>query len=152
MKGQQVLFSTGKDDWRTPQGLFDQYDQIYSFDLDGAADESNHLVRHYLGPGGMAEDALVVSWSDYGHRVWLNPPYSLVKEFVTKAAAEQAHGVLTVALLPARTDTRWFHDYIYSNVNASVKFLRGRLKFGTSEGVSKHSAPFPSMIVTFFPV
>lgn len=80
-----------------------------------------------------------------GYRVWCNPPYGrYIREWVAKAAAAGDEGAeVVVMLLPARTDTKWFHDYIYHK--AEIRFIRGRLKFGGS----KNSAPFPSMIVIF---
>lgn len=79
------------------------------------------------------------SWD--GERVFCNPPYGReIKEWVKKASESDA---VTVMLLPARTDTAWFHDYIYNK--HKIDFFRGRLKFGDS----KNSAPFPSMLVTF---
>lgn len=80
-----------------------------------------------------------------GSRVFCNPPYGReIGKWVEKAYQEnQEHGSLVVMLLPARTDTRWFHDFIYRK--AEIRFVRGRLKFGDS----KNSAPFPSMVVIF---
>lgn len=82
-----------------------------------------------------------------GHRVFCNPPYGrTIGEWVRKASEESKKpGTIVVMLLPARTDTRWFHDYIYHQ--ADIDFLKGRLKFGGA----KTSAPFPSMVVTFNP-
>ena len=79
-----------------------------------------------------------------GCRVWLNPPYGrTIGAWIRKAYEEaQKPDTIVVMLLPARTDTAWFHDYC---VKGEVEFLRGRLKFGGS----KNSAPFPSMIVVF---
>lgn len=77
-------------------------------------------------------------------RVWCNPPYGReIGKWVEKAYDESLKGAMVVMLLPARTDTRWFHDYIYNK--AEIRFVRGRLKFGDS----KNSAPFPSMVVIF---
>ena len=80
-----------------------------------------------------------------GHRVFCNPPYGReIGKWVKKAfRTNEDHGNLVVMLLPARTDTKWFHDYIYHK--AEIRFIRGRLKFGDS----KNSAPFPSMVVVY---
>jgi hypothetical protein len=93
---------------------------------------------------------LTVSWW-FGRPVWCNPPYSLAKAFVAKAAAEQRLGVTSVLLIPARTDTRYFHEHIWDKAlhrprpGVEVRFLKGRLKFVGAT----NSAPFPSMIVVF---
>jgi len=73
--------------------------------------------------------------------VFCNPPYSKIKDWVKKCYDEAATGATVVLLIPARTDTRYFHDYIYKQ--HEIRFIKGRLKFGDS----KNSAPFPSMIV-----
>jgi site-specific DNA-methyltransferase (adenine-specific) len=76
----------------------------------------------------------------------MNPPYGRdLGKWVKKAADEAKRGATVVALLPARTDTKWFHDHIYKKPYVQIEFLKGRLKFGSS----KNSAPFPSMIVVF---
>ena len=80
-----------------------------------------------------------------GWRVFCNPPYGrVIGEWVKKAYQESKQpNTLVVMLLPARTDTRWFHDYIYGK--AEIRFVKGRLKFGGCD----NPAPFPSMIVIF---
>jgi len=93
-----------------------------------------------------AKDILPQRWTDFhriggGSTAWCNPPYGReIGKWVKKAAESKA---LVVMLLPARTDTAWFHDYIYHK--AEIRFIRGRLKFGDG----KNSAPFPSMVVVF---
>ena len=83
-----------------------------------------------------------------GEAVFCNPPYGKpIKDFVLKAAYEIQHNAtVIVMLLPARTDTRWFHDYLYNKPNVAIRFLRGRLKFGGR----KDNAPFPNMIVVMW--
>jgi site-specific DNA-methyltransferase (adenine-specific) len=145
-----ACLSTGKDDWCTPDELFKRYDDEYNFLLDAAADESNTKCMLWFGRNGMAEDALTADWEttlEMGH-IWLNPPYSrgLQAKFVERAVAaviatrRQNH---IVCLLPARTDTALFHDYI--KPFGAIEFLRGRVKFKGA----KAGAPFPSMIVVF---
>lgn len=142
-----ACLSTGKDDWETPDDLFGTYDALFHFVLDAAANETNHKVDKWFGPGGVASDALAIDWLDYtAGPIWLNPPYSKVLQaaFVKKAAS-YAGDLTTVCLLPARTDTKLFHEVIWNNYHADVTFLKGRLKFkGAAQG-----APFPSMIVVF---
>lgn len=109
----------------------------FDFNLDAAASDQNHKCKRYFTK---SENGLAQPWVG---TVWCNPPYGRdVGKWVAKAESEHTkHGNTIVMLLPARTDTKWFHDYIYGK--AEIRFVRGRLKFGGS----KNSAPFPSMIV-----
>ncbi len=129
------------DDWATPIELFKQLDAQHDFDIDVAASLNNHLCDEWLGldhPDESKRDGLTADWN--GH-VWCNPPYGRgIKDWVLKASQ---HYDLVVMLLPARTDTKWFHEIVLPN--ADVEFIKGRLKFGG--GLSP--APFPSMIVRF---
>lgn len=136
----QVMFSSKTDLWETPQEFFDKLNAEFHFNLDVCALPENAKCTLYYTP---EIDGLFQPW--YG-RCWCNPPYGReIGKWVEKAYNSAKDGALVVMLLPARTDTRWFHDYIYNK--AEVKFIRGRLKFGKS----KNSAPFPSMIVVFRP-
>jgi len=138
----QALFSSNKDDWETPQWLFDQLNTEFQFTLDVCATPSNAKCQRYFSP---EQDGLFQSWA--GETCWCNPPYGReVWKWVRKARHESSYyGATVVVLLPARTDVRWFHDYVYGK--AEIRFLRGRLKFGGA----KNSAPFPSMIAVFRP-
>ena len=139
MKGREVMFSSSSDEWGTPQEMFDKLDAEFHFTLDPCATEENAKCKDYYT---MQENGLLPSWG--GQRVFCNPPYSSIGQWVHKAYYEaQKDNTLVVLLIPARTDTRWFHDYIYHR--AEVRFIKGRLKFGDA----KNSAPFPSMIVVF---
>lgn len=157
-----VHFSRKSDDWATPVDLFDQLDQEFAFDWDVAATQANTRIgpRRYFGPDHHNpdfRDALARSWGcdeddELTWTVWCNPPYSLSKEFIAKAHEEARLGhATTVMLLPARTDTRAFHQYIYdtekhrARPGVEIRFLKGRLKFGGATS----GAPFPSMIVVF---
>lgn len=143
-----TLFSHKRDEWGTPYDLFERLHEQYAFTIDGAADNSNHLLPRWWGPGGEVEDALAADWSN--EVVYLNCPYSDVKLYVAKAAAERKRGATTVMLIPSRTDTRWWHDHIYNKPGVTVEFIKGRLKFvGPTKG--SNAAPFPSAIVTFRP-
>lgn len=144
-----ACLSTGKDTWETPQDLFDTYNYLFDFILDAAADEVNHKVDLWLGPGsGIAEDALAVEWKPWLEKgnIWLNPPYSrgLQAAFVRKAAQEAKEwGGKIVCLLPSRTDTKLFHEVIWPH--ADVTFLKGRVTFKGAPA----PAPFPSLIAIF---
>lgn len=135
-----AMFSSATDLWATPQWLFDDFNAEFGFTLDACALPSNAKCAKYFTP---EVDGLAQDWS--GEVVWCNPPYGReIGKWVKKCAEESKKNDTTVvALLPARTDTKWFHEYIYHK--AEVVFLRGRLKFGDA----KNSAPFPSMIVIF---
>ena len=132
----KALFSSAKEDWETPDELFEQYNRKYNFTLDVCADSKNHKCERYFTK---EQDALKQNWD--GERCWCNPPYGrAISGFVKKAVESKA---LTVMLIPARTDTKWFHIYIY--MQYPIEFLKGRVKF---KGATS-SAPFPSMVVIF---
>ena len=136
----KLMFSSAKDDWETPQDLFDELDDEFHFTLDAASSDLNaKCEKHYT----VEDDGLSQSWA--GNNVFLNPPYGRnMKDWMRKAYEEsQAENTTVVVLVPARTDTAWFHDYVYGK--AELRFLRGRLKFGGCE----NSAPFPSLVVVY---
>lgn len=144
----KACLSTGKDDWETPDDLFQRYNARYHFVLDAAATAENTKCENYFSPTGDALSADWQPWLALGN-IWLNPPYSAGNQarFVKRACEEALIGEMwdhaIVCLLPARTDTRLFHETIWAM--GDVEFLKGRVKFkGAAQG-----APFPSMIVTF---
>ena len=138
-----VMFSSATDEWATPQELFDELDSEFHFELDVCANESNHKCDKYYTK---EQDGLLMPWVADG-AIWCNPPYGReIGKWVNRSWHASSNATV-VMLLPARTDTRWFHDYIYKKPNVEVRFIKGRLKFGNS----KNSAPFPSMIVVFRP-
>lgn len=129
-----VHFSSKTPEWSTPQEVFNALNKEFRFTLDPAStDENAKCEKHYT----VADDGLSKSWR--GERVFVNPPYGRVIGAWVQKMAEGGADVC-VALLPARTDTRWFHEYIQGK--AQIRFIRGRLKFGDCA----NSAPFPSMI------
>jgi site-specific DNA-methyltransferase (adenine-specific) len=132
------MFSKKSDEWATPQNLFDKLNEEFGFTLDPCATKENAKCEKYFT---QQEDGLSKSWK--GETVFCNPPYSQIKEWVKKCYDEAWKVNRIVLLIPARTDTRYFHDYIYRK--SEIRFIKGRLKFGDS----KNSAPFPSMIVIF---
>lgn len=154
-----VMFSRASDEWTTPRDLFEGLRAEFDLTVDAAALRHNALCSDYYGPDNLDNpDALAADWAELGtwRRHWCNPPYSRCREFVAKAAAERQRGVLSVLLLPARTDTRWFHESLWQSGGAGyigprpgieIRFIKGRLKFGDG----KNSAPFPSMVVVFWP-
>jgi phage N-6-adenine-methyltransferase len=149
-----VHFSSETDNWATPKDFFEEMDRKYGpLTLDVCASPTNRKCFAWfgLGPDGSFTDGLAHDWNvDHGGKgvtgCWMNPPYGReIGKWVKKAYDESKKGCLVVALLPARTDTRWFHSYIYGK--AEIVFVKGRLKFGDA----KNSAPFPSMVVIFRP-
>lgn len=135
------LFTSATDQWSTPQSFFDILNAEFNFTLDPCADKLNAKCSKFFTK---EDDGLSKSWD--GEKVFCNPPYGKeIGKWVKKCAEVVAGGGcnLTVMLIPARTDTRWFHEFIYGK--SEVRFIKGRLKFGDS----KNSAPFPSMIVIF---
>lgn len=121
--------------------LFRQLDAEFHFNLDPCSTHENAKCADHFTK---AEDGLLQDWG--GKRVFCNPPYGReLPKWIRKAHDEAQKGALVVMLVPARTDTRAFHDYIYHQ--AEIRFIRGRIKFGDA----KASAPFPSMLVIFRP-
>lgn len=127
------------DEYMTPQDLYEDLDKEFHFDLDPCSTHENaKCEKHYT----VEENGLNQDWG--GCRVFCNPPYSNIKSWVEKCYREsQKDHTLVVMLIPARVDTRWFHDFIYNR--AELRFPKGRLRFN---GL-KTNAPFPVMIVIF---
>lgn len=133
----ELMFSSKTDLRATPQEFFDELDKEFHFTLDPCANDDNHKCKRYYTE---KEDWLKQSWDN--EIVFCNPPYwRVIRNRVKKWYS--ARGGVVVMLLPARTDTTWFHEYIYHK--AEIRFIKWRLKFGDS----KNSAPFPSMIVIY---
>ena len=135
----EVLFSSKSDEWATPQYIFDKLNEEFHFTLDPCASADNHKCEKYYTK---EQDGLTKNWG--GCNVFCNPPYSKIGDWVEKAYREtRQDNTVVVLLIPARTDTRYFHDFIYQR--SEIRFVKGRLKFGDSQ----NSAPFPSMVVIF---
>lgn len=141
MSRRNGMFTSERDDWETPQKLFEELDAIHHFTLDPCSTHENaKCAKHYTA----SEDGLSQSWA--GEVVFCNPPYGKeISKWVRKCSEESRHAKV-IMLIPARTDTSYFHEYIYKK--ARITFLRGRLKFERG-GVALKNAPFPSMIVEF---
>ncbi|MEE9491240.1 MAG: DNA N-6-adenine-methyltransferase, partial [Dehalococcoidia bacterium] len=136
----QGLFSSGTGDWATPQEFFERLDAEFHFTLDPCATPDNAKCKHFYT---LRDNGLAQPWTG---AVFCNPPYgSEIKRWVRKAYREAQAGAAVVCLLPARTDTRWWHGYVMRA--HEIRFVKGRLKFGG--GAS--SAPFPSAVVIFRP-
>ena len=146
----EVHFSSKSKDWETPGSVFEPLQKEFNIVLDVCASDNNRKCNSYFDK---KINGLTADWKLAGEfgklskvACWMNPPYGReIGAWVRKAYLESLKGVTTIALLPARTDTKWFHDYILGN--SEVRFLKGRIKFVNA----KSSAPFPSMIVIFKP-
>jgi len=150
MKGAATLFSSASVEWATPQPFFAALNREFRFTLDACATADNAKCRRFFTK---ADDGLVQTWRG---RVWLNPPYGRdIGRWMRKAYESSQAGALVVCLVHARTDTRWFHQYVYGK--AEIRFLQGRLVFERPEthavkrNLHRDSAPFPSMVAIYRP-
>lgn len=135
-----IHFSSKSNEWGTPQWLFESLDREFGFNLDPCSTNENaKCKRHFT----LAEDGLSRDWS--GQTVFMNPPYGReIGLWMEKAFVSAQKGATVVCLVPARTDTAWWHNFA---IHGEIRFLKGRLKFGDATS----SAPFPSAIVVFRP-
>lgn len=133
------LFSSKKDDWETPQWLFDELDREFKFTLDPCANENNYKCNRYFS---IQDNGLVQSWKN--EVVFCNPPYGRgIYKWIKKSYEEmQNNNVTVVLLIPSRTDTKYFHEFLYNKPNVELRFVKGRIKFVGGN----LSAPFPSLI------
>lgn len=132
-----ALFSSKTCEWETPQDFFDGLNAEFRFDLDVCATPENAKCSRYFT---REIDGLKQNWDGI---CWMNPPYGReIGQWVKKAYESAQNGATVVCLLPARTDTAWWHEYC---MKGKVRFIRGRLKFGGAQ----NSAPFPSAVVVF---
>lgn len=135
-----VHYSSKKMDWETPQDFFDRMNGEFHFTLDAASSHENKKCERYFTE---EENGLEQDWQ--GETVWVNPPYGKeLPKWVEKCYMEgQKKNTTVVMLIPSRTDTKYFHNFIYGK--AEIRFLKGRLKFVGA----KDAAPFPSMVVIY---
>lgn len=147
-----LMFSKASDEWSTPIALYNALDAEFRFDVDAAATRENCLTPVYFGLDHPFQcDALNMEWFPYGRTFWLNPPYSKCRDFIGKAAQQTGKGCTVVCLVPARTDTRWWHEHVWDRQKeqprpgVEIRFVKGRLKFGGATV----GAPFPSVVIIF---
>lgn len=135
-----VHFSSATDQWATPDDFFNKVSQAFKFDVDVCADKDNAKCAKFYTE---EDNGLHQEWRGV---CWMNPPYGrAIKLWIEKAyRSSQENGATVVCLIPARTDTQYWHDYC---TKGEVFFLKGRLKFGNATA----GAPFPSAIVVFRP-
>ena len=135
-----VHYSSKTNEWSTPQDFFDELDKEFNFTLDPCSTSENAKCAKYFT---VEDDGLKQDWSN--DVVFMNPPYGReIKHWIKKAYEEHMKGATVVCLIPSRTDTTYWHDYIFGKAS-DIRFLRGRLKFGDS----KNSAPFPSAVIIY---
>ena len=136
----ELMFSSKTDMWATPQEFYDKLNDEFNFTLDPCATEDNAKCDNFFT---VDDNGLKQDWS--GNIVFCNPPYGrAIKEWVKKSYEESLKKNTTVVMLiPSRTDTIYFHEFIYGK--AEIRFIKGRLKFGDA----KNSAPFPSIVVIY---
>jgi len=135
----EIMFSSASDMWATPVNFFQKLNEVFRFDTDVCATQENSKCEIFFSP---EQDGLKQEWTG---NCWMNPPYGrCIGQWVKKAYLSGKNGATVVCLLPARTDTKWWHDYCR---HGEIHFVSGRLKFGES----KNSAPFPCVLVVFRP-
>lgn len=141
----KALFTSNRDDWETPKELFKSLNKEFNFTLDPCSNDYNYkCVKHYTEKENGLEKLGKM------RLFFCNPPYGReISKWVKKCYLENLlNNTLIVLLIPARTDTLYFHEYIYNKPYVDIIFIKGRLKFEIN-GVAQNSAPFPSMLVIF---
>lgn len=143
MKNLKVMLSSVDMTWGTPQKFFDELNQEFNFDLDPCASPETAKCKLYYTK---ETDGLTKNWG--GYTVFCNPPYGKeIKDWVKKSYEEsKKENTTVVMLIPARTDTKYFHEYIFGK--SEIRFIKGRLKFEGKQ-IGSGSAPFPSMLVIY---
>lgn len=140
----QLMVSSKGHEWYTPFDLYNHLNSEFKFTTDPCAESTNRLGLPVTYT--KEQDGLKQEWKG---NVFINPPYGRtghVEQWFKKAS--EYKGGIVVFLVPARTDTSWFHQYIWEQPNVEIRFIQGRLKFENPEHV-KNTAPFPSMVVIF---
>lgn len=139
-------FSSKTEDWLTPLSFFTELNKEFNFKCDPCTTKDNPLQMPIFYT--KQDNGLIQKWYN---ACYCNPPYGKeIVNWIKKALEEQKNGVTTVMNLPARTDTKYFHEYLYRKNNIEIRFLKGRLKFvGVQKDYKRNSAPFPSMLAIF---
>lgn len=138
-----VHFSSKTNEWATPQDFFDRLNSEFNFELDPCSDGNNAKCERYFTE---EDDGLAQDWAGVASTVFMNPPYGrAIGDWIRKAYEESRKGATVVALIPSRTDTKYWHEYVMKA--KEIRLVKGRLKFGDG----RNSAPFPSAVVVFTP-
>ena len=139
-----VMHSSDRMDWATPKALYDELDREFRFTIDVCASDWNAKHERYWT---LSDNALLQDWS--AEVCFMNPPYGRgIRNWVEKARIEASRGALVVALIPSRTETSYWHDFIEGI--AEVRFIRGRVRFERLDSPT-YDAPFASAIVIWRP-
>ena len=137
-----LMFSSKDDSWETPPSLFNILDMEFNFTLDPCCTKQTAKCKKFFTK---EEDGLIQDWSK--DIVFVNPPYGReIGKWVEKSYNETKKGAKIVMLIPSRTDTKWFHDFIYNK--AEIRFLKGRIRFLQNKK-ELNAAPFPTMLIIF---
>jgi|TARA_R100001015_G_C4549185_1_gene111443 phage N-6-adenine-methyltransferase len=132
-----VHFSSQSNEWTTPNDFYKELNKEFNFTLDPCCTKTNAKCKKFFTK---KDDGLSKDW--FNETVFMNPPYGReIKNWIKKAYEESLKGALVVCLIPARTDTTYWHNYC---MKGEIRFIKGRLKFS-----NKNSAPFPSAVVIF---
>ncbi len=141
-----ILQQPKSHEWTTPPDFFAALDAEFGFTLDAAASHGNALCPDYYC-GEWDRNGLTEPWTGV---VWCNPPYgNEIGQWVERGYRQAQLGATVVMLIPARTDTRYWHEYVMKA--SEIRFVRGRLRFGGGTAERGQSAPFPSAVVVFRP-
>ena len=141
MGSMAVHYTSKTDNWSTPQEFFDKLNDEFNFTLDPCASEENAKCDKYFT---IDDDGLAQDWSK--DTVFMNPPYGrVIRHWIEKSYRESQKGATVVCLVPARTDTTYWHEFVIGG-GAEIRFIKGRIKFGGAG-----PAPFPSAVVVFRP-
>ena len=134
------MMTSNSNEWATPKLFYEELNKEFNFTLDPCSTDENHKCEKYYT---IKENGLIQDWGE--NIVFCNPPYgTAIKQWVKKCYEENKKNNITIVMLiPARTDTTYFHEYIYNK--AEIRFIKGRLKFNDG----KNPAPFPSMLVIY---
>lgn len=139
------VYSSRSDEWGTPLDFYAMLDREFRFTLDACATAIHAKCERFYSA---SDNGLVQDWR--GERVFVNPPYSKAEFWMEKCYREAEKGTLVVVLIPARTDTGWWHRWAMKA--SEVRFVRGRLRFDAGVRVGRINAPFPSAVIVFHPL
>lgn len=156
MEGAAAVFSSARSNWRTPPRLWKPLAEEFGFTIDVCASKDNAIVPRYIGPDHhdpMLRDAATSAWGR-GEVCWMNPPFSRdegidIAPFLHAANVESARGNVVVAIVPVRTDTRWWHADVMAA--DEIRLIPHRVRFLMPDGTESNSAPFPSCIAIWRP-